>query len=107
MDQALPRPFIGRAVFLDKSGSHAIGRKAYALLILDADGQIIARPFMSQSLIEVVDYVLREKKATTLARVTFDPPAGVDSGRNSRRPRKYEALELQEIYVASSRLRQS
>ncbi len=100
------RAVIVSVVFLEKKRMLATGRKAFGLLILDAQGQIVARPFIANALKEVVDYVRKHKQDANLGKVTFEPPEGTDA-TESKYPRRYEAIELSELYYVSNSLRQS
>ncbi len=97
---------IVRAVYLNRHDMSETGRVGYALLVLDEDGQIVARPFGARTLQEVIDYVIVHRDRAKLGRVKFDPPSGVD-GMAGKHPRRYEALTLHEIYHASPALGQS
>lgn len=107
MGQAKHKPVIVRGLLLDRRDMQETGRVIYSFLLLDETGQqIVARPFASKSLAEVVDYVNKEKAKAKIGRVKFDPPPGID-GSGGRNPRRYEALTLHEIFWASPALGQS
>ena len=106
MDKARYRPVIARAVFLEKKGARDTGRLAYAFLLLDEHGQIVARPFVSKDIREMVAFVLKHKREACLGRVTFEPPDGIDAVE-SKHPRRYQAIDLHDIFYASATLGQS
>jgi hypothetical protein len=97
---------IVKVAFLEPKRLVDTGRRAYGLLVLDEHGQIVARPFASRDLRELVEFVRKHKKDGKLGHVSFEPPDGVDK-TESKNPRRYEALELAEIYYASTSLKQS
>jgi len=108
MGNAAIKPVIAKAIFLDRKGRQDTGRIAYAFLILDGDdGSIRERPATMRTLRELVAFVITYRKANYgLPRVKFDPPDGVDN-EAGKGPRRYEALELHDIFFASSALGQS
>lgn len=100
-------PVVVRILLLEKRRQTDTGRRAYGLLILDEHGKIVARPHMSRDIKEVVAFVRRHRReGSIVGRVTFDPPDGVDA-EEGRNPRRYQALELSEIFYVSSSLGQS
>src|SRR5688500_5463487 len=108
MGNAAIKPAMARATFLDRRGRRETGRMPFAFLILDGDdGSIRERPATMRTLRELVAFVITYRKANYgLPRVKFDPPDGVDN-EAGKGPRRYEALELHDIFFASSALGQS
>lgn len=108
MGNAAIRPVIAKVVFLDRRERPQGGRVAYAFLILDrTTGTILERLFVARTLREVVAYAIEYRRAHYgLPRISFDPPGGVDRD-SGKYPRRYDALELTEIFYASSALGQS
>jgi hypothetical protein len=101
-------PVIARVVFLDRRERSETGRVAYAFLILDRDGEtILDRPATARTLRELIALVIAYRRAHYgLPRVSFEPPTGIDR-EAGKFPRRYAALELTEIFYASSALGQS
>ena len=101
-------PVIARAVLLDRRERQETGRVLYAFLILEkAGGCIRERPAAMRTLRELIAFVILYRKAHPgLPRVKFDPPKEVDR-EAGKFPRRYEALELTELFYASSALGQS
>ncbi len=102
------RPVIVRAVLLDRRERQETGRILYAFLILDrSDGSILERPATTRTLREIVAFVIAYRRQHYgLPRISFDEPHEVDRDAG-KQPRRYEALELSEIFFASSSLGQS
>ncbi|HTM67750.1 MAG TPA: hypothetical protein VL426_00485 [Candidatus Binatia bacterium] len=101
-------PVIARAVLLDRRERQETGRVLYAFLILEkASGCIRERPAAMRTLRELLAFVIAYRRANPgLPRVKFDPPGEVDRDAG-KFPRRYEALELSELFFASSMLGQS
>lgn len=108
MEHGQIRPVIARAILLDRRERQATGRVLYAFLILDrSDGSILERPATMRTLRELIAFVVDYRRQRYgFPRITFDPPPDIDR-EAGKHPRRYDALELQEIFYASSALRQS
>lgn len=102
------RPVIAKVVFLDRRDRPQGGRVAYAFLILDkGTGTIRERPAVTRTLRELIAFVIDYRRANYgLPRISFDPPDGIDRDVG-KYPRRYDALELTELFYASSALGQS
>lgn len=108
MGNAAIRPVIAKVVFLDRRERPQGGRVAYAFLILDkGTGAIRERPAVMRTLRELLAFVIAYRRANYgLPRISFDPPDGIDRDVG-KYPRRYDALELTELFYASSALGQS
>lgn len=108
MGNAAIRPVIAKVVFLDRRERPQGGRVAYAFLILDKEtGTIRERLAVMRTLRELIAFVIAYRRANYgLPRISFDPPDGIDRD-SGKYPRRYDALELTELFYASSALGQS
>ncbi|HSD12869.1 MAG TPA: hypothetical protein VLC10_04885 [Patescibacteria group bacterium] len=108
MGNVSAKPVIAKAILLDRRERSETGRVLYVFLILDRDGKtVLDRPATLRTLREIVAFVIAYRRAHYgLPRVTFDAPPGIDR-EAGKFPRRYDALELSEIYYASSALGQS
>ncbi len=108
MGNVTTKPVIAKAILLDRRERSETGRVLYVFLILERDGKtVLDRPATARTLREIVAIVIAYRREHYgMPRVSFDAPKDVDR-EAGKFPRRYDALDLSEIYYASSALGQS
>lgn len=102
MGNKKPTLFIGKAIMLDGFGETETGNIYYTAVRLHRDrDNYFGRAALFLKLDQLLKVVKSDHKNSSFAKITFEPPGGIDfrESSNKGRPRRYEALELEEIYT--------
>lgn len=100
-----PTLFIGKAIFLDSWGESEIGKVYYTTVRLHyLRDPIFGRAALFGDFLKLLKDVKPFHEKGVFAKITFSPPTKIDFRVNANlsigTPRRYEALELAEIYMA-------
>lgn len=98
-----PTLFIGKAVLLNKKGEEDKGEVRYTAVHLHFErNPIFGQAYTKSNFEAVIKAALIMKKVSE--RVIFEPPKGIDFRGGNGLPRRYEALELKELYRVQAAL---
>lgn len=105
MTNQKPTLFIGQAILLDGFGQRELGKIFYTMVRLHYHRDpIFGRAALFGNFSKLLKDVKPAHEKGSFVKIIFEPPTEIDfrvnSNTNIGTPRRYEVLELTEIYLA-------